>query len=224
MANPKKISRRRFLTLAGGAVGASVLCCGGLAAVGLTPTGIDFVENNCGEERAMDQKILVAYASKCGSTGEVAQAVAEVLCAAGASVDTRRVGEVKDLKGYQAVVLGSALRMQKVLPEAGQFARRFGKQLGQLPTAYFTVGIGMRTDTPENRKASETALQPLLSVRQPVSMGMFAGKVDYSKLEPLMKMMLSFDKDPNSEMREGDWRDWDAIRAWAQELALKFMG
>ena len=73
MTDQTKITRRRFLMVAGGAIGASALCCGGLATLGPRQMAVEFAESSCRQEKEMDKRILVAYASKCGSTGGVAE-------------------------------------------------------------------------------------------------------------------------------------------------------
>jgi menaquinone-dependent protoporphyrinogen oxidase len=131
-------------------------------------------------------------------------------------VDVLRVQDVRELPAYGAIIIGSAARMGKSLPEAVKFAQRNREALAQVPTAYFTVGTTMRSDTPDNRVKAKATLEPLCQIKEPVSLGLFAGKVDHSRLEQPWRFMVSFDK--AGEMREGDWRDWDAIRAWAGEL------
>ena len=96
----KRISRRRFLWVAGGALGASMLMCGGLATVVAAHTpALNFGQSSCGKGRNM-QKVLVAYASRCGSTAEVGQAIADQLCQRGAAVDVCSVEEVQDVAAY----------------------------------------------------------------------------------------------------------------------------
>jgi hypothetical protein len=58
MDEQTRITRRRFLMLTGGAVGASVLCCGGLATLGLRQPAIEYIESSCGKEENMKDKIL----------------------------------------------------------------------------------------------------------------------------------------------------------------------
>jgi menaquinone-dependent protoporphyrinogen oxidase len=72
----------------------------------------------------MSEKILVAYATRAGSTGEVAQAVAETLRQEGLDVDLRRAREVADVNPYRAVVLGAPIRAFRWMPEAMRFLRR----------------------------------------------------------------------------------------------------
>jgi menaquinone-dependent protoporphyrinogen oxidase len=214
---PKGIHRRKFLKWAGIGLGASVLACGGLTVYAVQGPEIEFTEWTCSKEKTMGEKILIAYASKCGSSGEVAEAVGKVLCQAGAAVDVRRVQDVKDLSPYRAAVLGSAIRMGKPLSEAVDFAKKNQAALGARPVACFHVGLSMREDTAENRDKAMQALAPLVQeIRSPVAVGLFGGKLDYSKLSPFLRMIFSQDK--SGTMAEGDWRDWDAINAWAERL------
>jgi len=139
----------------------------------------------------MSSRVLVAYASKCGSTGEVAEAIGQVLCDAGMAVDVRRVQDVQDLHPYRAVVIGSAARMGRLLPDAVRFAKKHAQALSGMTTAYFTTGTTMKEDTPENRKMAASFLDPLRQIKEPVGLGLFAGKVDPATLEPLWRLLMS---------------------------------
>jgi len=215
------MSRRRFLTLAGIA-GVGLCTCGGLGAWGLSSPRAAFSQPSCGGEGTLGEWVLIAYASKCGSTAEVAEAIGQTLCAAGAAVDVRRVQEVRDLTPYRAVVVGTAIRMGEPLGEAVSFAKKHQAALAGLPTAVFSLGTAMIHDTPENRATAAGYLQPLTELVRPVSTGLFAGKVDPAKMEPIWRFMMSFVKE--GEMAPGDHRDWDAIRAWATELNAALAG
>jgi menaquinone-dependent protoporphyrinogen oxidase len=164
----------------------------------------------------MVTRILVAYASREGSTAQIAEAIAETLREAGAEVDARPVKEVHDLGGYDALVLGSAVRIGKVLPEAVRFARRQRSALEALPVTYFVGCDRMREDTPQNRRASLAAVRSLQSITEPLSVGLFAGKRDLHNPHPVLRWLLA-----RINVIEGDWRDWSQIRTWATELAGK---
>ncbi|MBN2086451.1 MAG: flavodoxin domain-containing protein [Anaerolineales bacterium] len=211
------MNRRKFFQIAGITAGAGALSCVGLTYWAAQEPKADFCELSCLKETNMGDGILVAYASKCGSTGEIAEAVGKVLCESGAAVDVKRVQDVKDLKPYRAVVLGTAIRMSKPLPETVTLAKKHSAALAGLPVACFSVGMAMNTDTPENRQKAKQFLAPLLdAVKSPVAVETFGGKLDYSTLSPLFRWMFSQDK--SGEMAEGDWRDWAAIDAWAKSL------
>jgi menaquinone-dependent protoporphyrinogen oxidase len=163
----------------------------------------------------MGDKLLVTYATGCGSTAEVAEAIGEEL-RAGRDVDVRPVAEVSDLTDYGAVVLGSAIRAGRWLPEAMAFVEKHQEALNRVPVAYFIVCLTMREDTEENRS---TAAAYLNAVREkapqvrPVDVGLFAGALDSRELPFFMRPIVKAIHAP-----EGDFRDWDVIRAWAARV------
>ena len=87
----------------------------------------------------MNNKILVTYASRFGSTVGVAEAIGKSLAESGAQVDVFPMREVKDLSPYQAVVAGSAINAGAWLPEAMQFMQTHRAELNQKPFAAFLV-------------------------------------------------------------------------------------
>ncbi len=158
-------------------------------------------------------KILVTYATRAGSTVEVAQTIANTLGATGATVDVRPVKNVKDIKGYDAVVVGSAIRMGAWLPEAVQFVKNNQAALAGLPTAYFLVSGFLKDDTPEMRKTVGAYLDPVRQILEPKSIGLFAGKMDWSKLNFIDRTLAKAMGE-----KEGDWRNWETIKNWAESL------
>ena len=125
-----KISRRRFLTLAAGAVGATALSCGGVAVLGTRQLPVELAQARCTGE---DPKILVAYASRCGSTSGVAQAIGQAMCEGGATVDVLPLKTVQDLAPYSAAVVGSAVRIGQWLSESKQFVQSHQARLADMP-------------------------------------------------------------------------------------------
>ena len=167
----------------------------------------------------MSDKILVAYASRCGSTGGVAEAIGQVLCDGGAAVDVRLVKDVTDVSPYRAVVVGSAIRMGQWLPEAVKFVETHRDALSQVPVAYFAVCMTLAEDTEENRRTVAAHLDPVREQVQPVDVGLFAGAMDYSKLSFVFRLIIKAMKVP-----EGDFRNWDAIRNWAANVRPLLLG
>ena len=140
----------------------------------------------------------------------MAEAIGQVLCEAGAAVDVRLAKEVTDLSPYRAVVVGSGIRVGKWLPEAVQFVERYQEALSRVPVAYFLVCLTLKEDTEENRRTVAAYLDPVRDLVQPVDVGLFAGVMDYAKLPFILRLMMKMMKAP-----EGDFRNWEAIRAWA---------
>jgi menaquinone-dependent protoporphyrinogen oxidase len=162
----------------------------------------------------MTARILVAYATRLGSTVNVAETIGQVLRDAGSDVEVLPTAEVVDLDGYDSVILGSAIRLGEPLPEVVRFARQHASDLSRLPVAYFAVCATMTEDTPEHRESVRRYLDPLRQITEPVSIGMFAGAFEYSKVHRPLRWLLRALHVP-----EGDWRNWDKIRTWAADLA-----
>jgi menaquinone-dependent protoporphyrinogen oxidase len=170
----------------------------------------------------MDKKILIVYASRCGSTKEVAESISQWLTQAGQSVDLRSVKDRVDIQSYSAVVLGTAIRISKPLPETLRFAKKYQKELNAKPVACFSLGLAMQSDTPEHRADAQKFIDPVVTLIKPVSVGLFGGLFDAKKVEfPLNIFMSKAASDPKSPIQQGDFRDWDAIHAWASELPQK---
>jgi len=159
-------------------------------------------------------KILVAYATKAGSTAEVAAEIGRVVESKGdCKVDVHPVGKVKEVGGYDAVIIGSAIRAGKWLPEATKFVEEHRDALSQVPVAYFLVCLTMMEDTEEKRREVAAYLDPVREMVQPVDVGLFAGVMDYAKLPFIFRLMMKAMKSP-----KGDFRNWEAIRDWAGQV------
>ncbi len=160
-------------------------------------------------------KILVTYATRAGSTVQIAEEIGQALSARGAVVDVLPVKKVNGVAEYDAVVVGSAIRMGRWLPEAFDFVKANRSVLAGRPTAYFLVSGFLRDDTPEMRQKVLGFLDPVRAILEPVGIGLFAGEMDYSKLPWLDRTIAK-----SVGSYEGDWRNWEAIRSWAASLAI----
>ncbi len=169
-----------------------------------------------GGPAAATRRVLVLYATRAGSTTEVADFIGRKLSEAGWSVDVEDVKTAGELRGYQAVVIGSAIRMGSVLPEVREFVRAHRGELEGVAVAYFVVCMAIQEDTPENRAEANGYLDPLRAEVKPVEVGLFAGKVDYSKLGAGTRLMAKM-----ADLPPGDFRNWAAIEAWAGALAAR---
>ncbi len=167
-----------------------------------------------GDESSAKGKVLVTYATRAGSTIEVADSIASVISQQGFRVDLQHIENVDNLSGYIAVIVGSAIRMGNVTPEVKKFVEIQKNDLINIPTAYFIVCLTLKDDTPENREKVADYLVPLRQIVTPFAEGYFAGKMDYSKLKRFDRFIAKrMVKAP-----EGDFRDWVKIREWAQSV------
>jgi menaquinone-dependent protoporphyrinogen oxidase len=210
----RRVSRRDFLGLSAGLITAMAL--GGASGSRISHAAdIKFPEGKCGGEKNMEKRVLVAYASKYGSTGGVADAIGKEFCKKEMATDVALIRDAGNLSSYQGVVIGSAIYMGKWLSEAMDFVKENRNILSQVPVAYFLVCMTLSRPTEENRTKVLSYMDPILkSVPEikPVGIGTFAGAMDYNNLSWINKKILK-----SKETPEGDFRDWNVIRAWARE-------
>ena len=159
------------------------------------------------------KSILLAYASRFGSTQEVAETIASTLREDGLEVDLQPMQEVKSLDRYDAIVLGAAIYNARWNAVAHQFVSQHQDALTQLPVAIFTLGPLSASDAAKRNSRrqldNELTKYPWL---KPVAVEIFAGKYDPSK--PGLGFFDRF-------VPARDLRNWDAIRAWANELSAQ---
>lgn len=167
----------------------------------------------------MKSNFLVTYASNTGWTMGVAEAIGKTLAENGAKVDVLPMRDVKDLSPYDAVVAGSAINGGAWLPEAMQFVHEHQTELKRKPFAAFLVCMTLTMKNGgQYRSHVSSWLEPVRALVRPVSEGLFAGGLDIRKIPSFsdrLKFRLSV---LFGVWKEGDHRDWDAIRKWAEEL------
>ena len=156
----------------------------------------------------MDGPLLVAYASKYGSTREVAEAICSTLQEAGLRAHLRPTTDVRDLDGYDAVVLGAPLYMGRWHRHAHAFLRRHHRALAGKPLAVFALGP-LHDDVEKEWSDARSQLDAAIARHgvEPQAVEVFGGRVDPSQL-----------RFPFSKIPGGDARDWDAIAAWGEAL------
>lgn len=154
------------------------------------------------------QHILIAYATKHGSTQEVAESIASTLRAQGHRVEVADAADVGDLDDYDKVVVGGALYTGRWHRDAVAFLKHHQPALRQLPLAVF--GMGPKTfataDVASARGQLDRALAGFPQL-EPAAVAIFGGVIDPNKLHF-----------PFTRMSASDARDWPAIEAWATEV------
>jgi menaquinone-dependent protoporphyrinogen oxidase len=154
--------------------------------------------------------ILLTYATRFGSTQEVAEAIATTLREVGVEVELQPMQEVQRLEGYEAVVLGAALYNTRWHQDAHQFLTKHQESLKQRPVAIFTLGP-LNTSEAAKRNSRRQLDKELgkYAWLKPVALEVFAGKYDPSK--PGMGFFERL-------LPARDYRNWEAIRTWANAL------
>jgi menaquinone-dependent protoporphyrinogen oxidase len=209
------ISRRQFLKIAGLTLAGTTLTCSGLGYAATRTPEIKLPQQTYRKENTMTDRILITYATRAGSTAEIAAAIGANLSQRGLMVDVKPVKSNPALGEYQAVILGSAIRMGSWLPEAVDFVKSNQQALNQMPVALFTVHM-LNTEDDEtsraNRLAYLDAVRPLLNNPEEIY---FQGKMDFSRLSLLDRFISKMVK-----AVEADNRDWDRIRSWVPEMLV----
>lgn len=172
----------------------------------------------------MTTKILVTYATRTGSTQGVAEAIASTLQANGAVVDVLPVSEVGDISSYDGIVAGSAIQASEWLPEALDFLRQHKAELEQKPFAAFLVCMTMAMKNQTAREQVPTFMQPVHDIIQPDSEAYFAGILKIDDV-PYWQARIGFRISTLFGIwQQGDHREWDKIRDWAQAITPLLTG
>lgn len=167
----------------------------------------------------MNNRILITYASRTGTTAETADVIRSILKEGGAEVDARPMQDVQDLYPYQAVIAGSAIRAARWLPEAMRFIRTNQSTLRHKPFAMYTVCITLAMKNGEQyRNAVRGWTAPVRAIVPPLSEGLFPGMLDFNKLPFNWETLKLRATVAMGVFPRGDHRDWNAVRAWAEGL------
>ncbi len=212
----KTISRRDFLKRSAAGAGAAALAATSTAcAASPDKTGKLEIETPSYQYGAGDtsSRILVAYATRTGSTVGVASAIGEVLAARGFAVDVKPIRDAPSLDGYQAVILGSAINGGRWLPEATAYVQDHQQALSALPVALFCVHIMNLGDDEKAEKNRRAYLNPIREMVQPIDEAYFAGMGMNPDEEPAIVRWFYRTFEIGGE---GDCRDWEKIRSWAE--------
>ena len=156
-------------------------------------------------------RVLVTAATRYGATVEIATAIGEVLGEHGLDPAVVPPEQVQMVKGYDAVVVGSAVYAGHWLKPARELVDRFAGELVERPVWLFSSGPVGDPPKPEEDPVDVAEIVAATGAR---GHRVFAGK--------LVRRQLSFpDRAIVSALRvpEGDFRDWTEIRQWATAIA-----
>lgn len=168
----------------------------------------------------MSDVVLVAYATRYGSTQEVAEAVAKTLREVGVHVDVQPMRKVRELGGYRAVVLGAPIYIGSLHKDAQRFLARHQTALTERPVALFA--LGPTHDDEEERQGSRGQLDKELAKYpwfSPGHVDVFGGRYDPAKLRFPDSLLAALPASPLHGQPASDARDWTAIGAWASSVA-----
>ncbi|MCK4856144.1 MAG: flavodoxin domain-containing protein [Bacteroidales bacterium] len=162
--------------------------------------------------------ILVVYASKHGGTMEIAERIGEQLENEGFQVTVSAVDRVGDISQYQAVILGSAVYIGQWQRKAVKFVKKHSRELADRKVWIFSSGPTGEGNPIEllDGWTLPKKLKPLIEEIEPEDITVFHGVLSREKLGGLARFMIDKVESP-----VGDYRNWQMITAWAEQIASK---
>jgi menaquinone-dependent protoporphyrinogen oxidase len=154
------------------------------------------------------KRILVAYSTNVGSTAEVAETIGQALQGPEAAIEVRRLEEVRDLGGYEAVVLGGPM-IVGWHRRAARFLRARRRELARVPVALFFTAMQVTRTSAEQQHGFPVLLDPRL-VSEPARPGHLSFKERNTTVASYLR--------PIRTATPGNSRNWELIGSWAREI------
>ena len=156
-------------------------------------------------------RILVTAGSKHGATAEIGRRIGTVLADSGLEVTVLAPAEVEAIADYDGFVIGSAVYAGHWTKDTLRMVDRFGMSIGSRPVWLFSSGPIGEPPKPEEEPVdvAEITIETMARDHR-----VFAGCLDKSKLSFGERAIVTALRAPY-----GDYRDWDAIDAWAKWIA-----
>ncbi|MBN2168210.1 MAG: flavodoxin domain-containing protein [Actinobacteria bacterium] len=164
----------------------------------------------------MSGKVLVVYGSKYGATSDIASKIGDVFASEGIEATVLPADQAGDPAGYAAVVIGSGVYYGRWVKQAVKYVKNNEESLAGIPVWLFSSGPTGEGDPVELTKGwrSPKSIEGSLDKIKPRDIAVFSGAADDTKLSGFEKFILKRVGAPS-----GDFRDWDAIEAWAKAIA-----
>jgi menaquinone-dependent protoporphyrinogen oxidase len=168
----------------------------------------------------MQSSVLISYATRSGSTAEVAEAIAAALHEAGVPAEVVPVSQVNSLAGREAVILGAPLYIGRFPGEFHDFLRRHHNALKTMHPWFFVVGPTRREtkdfEGAQTQSEKQLARYPWLQLAE---LHVFGGRWSTTNLPFPFGLMRRIPGNPLGKIPAEDIRDWAAIREWATGIA-----
>lgn len=157
-------------------------------------------------------RILVTASGRYGSTQEIAEVIGRIIKGHGHDVDVVPAPEVEDVAGYDAAVVGGAMYAGQWLRDGRQLIERVGDALVSMPLWVFSSGpVGE-----EMELAPPPLMDEVIDPLDPRDHAVFGGKLERAQLfigDKAIAQSLSAE--------DGDYRDWEVIGLWAENVATE---
>ncbi|CAG0950177.1 menaquinone-dependent protoporphyrinogen oxidase [Anaerolineae bacterium] len=166
----------------------------------------------------MDERILVTYATIMGATTGIARAIGIELRASGAAVRVLPIDHVSRPENYRSIIIGSPIYEGLWLDTATAFLEQQRELLSQIPVAYFVVHARNNKSADEQQRHVQRCIKAIhdkVPEIEPVDVGVFAGA--FNSRSWTLSTLLALKAQGDLPL-DGDYRDWNAIQAWARQV------
>lgn len=169
----------------------------------------------------MPERILVTYATRYGSTREVAEKITKIIKSDLHEVEILPCNRVNSLDSYSFIIIGAPFYIGKMLKKAKDFITRFRQDLSSRKVAFFALGplSEIEKELTDTQKQMEEELNQF-SWLKPVSTQMFGGKYDPQTLRFADKFLTLLPASPLYNRPASDVRNWEKINRWVKNLPL----
>lgn len=157
-------------------------------------------------------KILIVYYTKTNTTKEIAERIKNILEKNGLIVDIETFGSVRSIDEYSGVIVGAPINGMNWRPEAYEFIEKNKDRLSKIPVSYFLVSYLLRTGRVGIQGKIKDSINKAVSVVEPVSVGMFGGRID-SKMPAPVRLLFGVDKDAPIDVT-----DIYEVDGWAEHI------
>jgi menaquinone-dependent protoporphyrinogen oxidase len=181
-------------------------------------------------------KALIVYGTRYGATASTSQEIAKVLQNEGIIAEVVNVKEekIKDISPYELIIVGTGIQMSRWVGEVEDFLKKYRNELAQKKVAVFVST--MKTVSEREEKLEDLAKARKMELDDKLgkfnlnflSVGFFGGVLNFNKMNIIsrkafgsMRTRLMNDGFKETEPGLFELRDWEEIRGWAKELALK---
>jgi menaquinone-dependent protoporphyrinogen oxidase len=174
-------------------------------------------------------RILIAYATVEGHTGHIAETMRDALAAEGHEPRLLHVRKHEDAvvpTDVEAVIVGGPIHGGHHPKELTAFAKANAARLSELPSGFFTVCLTALDDTDEAREATEGFTREFREASgwTPGRVAVFPGRLAWTQYDFFTRLIMKLitrhhgSTDQNAK-RDYDYTDYDAVRAFAAEVA-----
>ncbi|MCB9457541.1 MAG: hypothetical protein H6671_16265 [Anaerolineaceae bacterium] len=165
--------------------------------------------------------VLLAYATTHGSSAEIAQFMGKVLEEKGHKATISNVVHINTIEEYDAFVIGSPIYVGTWMPELSTFLKAFAPQLAAHPVYLWVSCIRILEENGQEHVLEFYLQHDLLHDLKVREVGTFAGRLNLEETDWNERWTLAarYDGGTWPSSFNGDFRNWDTIRQWAEKIA-----